>query len=90
MEWLKENEIKGRIIKIQTAFGEDYIISKRLESQGRNDSITLNGIHYGVEVKGKVFDNISKSGLTFSNWFDDFECPSGEFIIDYLDEIRPI
>ena len=50
MQWLAENGIEG-IIKIQTAYGEDYIISTRLESQGIIDSITLNGIHYGVEVK---------------------------------------
>ncbi|MBD2194793.1 MULTISPECIES: papain fold toxin domain-containing protein [Calothrix] len=85
MHWLKQNDIPGRMIKIQTAFGEDYIISKRLESQGINDSITLNGIHYSVEVKDKVFDNLSIAGLNFRDWFNDFECPSGEFLIDYLD-----
>ena len=58
MQWLRKNNIHGRIIKIETQLGEDYIISKRLEKQGINDSITLNGIHYGVEVKERVFDNI--------------------------------
>ncbi|BAY27717.1 hypothetical protein NIES2100_75420 [Calothrix sp. NIES-2100] len=75
------------LIKIQTAFGEDYIISKRLESQGINDSITLNGTHYGMEVKDRVFDNLSIQGLSVRDWLNDFECPSGEFLIDYLDEI---
>jgi Papain fold toxin 2 len=88
MDWLKQNDIKGRIIKIQTAFGEDYIISTRLEKQGINDSITLNGIHYGVEVKERIFDNLSTQGLTFSDWLDDFQCPSGEFLIDYLDTLE--
>ncbi|MDJ0797304.1 MAG: papain fold toxin domain-containing protein [Calothrix sp. MO_167.B12] len=87
MLWLQEKEIKGRIIKVQTSDGEDYIISIRLENQGINKSITLNGIHYGVEVQGKVFDNLSVEGLTIKDWLDDFICPSGEFLVNYLDEI---
>ncbi|MDZ8056010.1 MAG: papain fold toxin domain-containing protein [Aulosira sp. ZfuVER01] len=87
MQWLRENGISGRIIKIQTRLGEDYIISKRLERLLITDSITLNGIHYGVEVQERVFDNLSTEGLTLSNWLNDFECPSGEFIVDYLNEI---
>ncbi|MBD2341933.1 hypothetical protein H6G64_33925 [Calothrix sp. FACHB-156] len=87
MQWLKQNDIQGRIIKIQTAFGEDYIISTRLENQGITDSITLNGIHYGVEVKDRIFDNLSTQGLNVNDWLNDFECPSGEFLIEYLDDI---
>ncbi|MDJ0619669.1 MAG: papain fold toxin domain-containing protein [Calothrix sp. MO_192.B10] len=87
MLWLKEKDIKGRILQIQTSDGEDYIISIRLENQGINESITLNGIHYGVEVRGKVFDNLSVEGLTREDWLDDFICPSGEVLDNYLDEI---
>ncbi|MDJ0734383.1 MAG: papain fold toxin domain-containing protein [Nostocaceae cyanobacterium] len=87
MQWLQEKNIKGRIIKIQTSDGEDYIISKRLENQGINESITRNGIHYGVEVQGKVFDNLSAKGLTREDWLNDFICPSGEFLVNYLDKI---
>lgn len=70
MQWLAENNIEG-IIKIQTAYGEDYIISTRLQSQGIIDSITLNGIHYGVEVKERVFDNLSTEGLLREDWLND-------------------
>jgi hypothetical protein len=87
MLWLQEHDIEGRIIKIQTSDGEDYIISVRLENQGIDESITLNGIHYGVEVRGKVFDNLSVEGLTKEDWLNDFICPSGEFLADYLDKI---
>lgn len=87
MQWLEENRITGRIVKIQTRLGEDYIISTRLENQGITDSITLNGIHYGVEVKGRVFDNLSTQGLTRKDWLNDFQCAGGEFLIDYLDEV---
>ncbi|MBW4476356.1 MAG: hypothetical protein KME54_05645 [Tolypothrix brevis GSE-NOS-MK-07-07A] len=87
MQWLAKNGIEGRVIKIQTAYGEDYIISTRLESQGIIDSITLNGIHYGVVVKERVFDNLSTEGLPTEDWLNDFQCPSEEFLIDYLNEL---
>lgn len=56
-------------------------MSKRLERRGINESITLNGKHYGVEVRGRVFDNLSTDGLTGEDWIDDFSCPSEQFII---------
>jgi hypothetical protein len=40
-----------------------------------------------VEVRGKVFDNLSVEGLTKEDWLNDFICPSGEFLADYLDKI---
>lgn len=46
----------------------------------------MNGIHYGVEVKERIFDNLSSEGSTREDWLNDFQCPSGEFLIDYLDE----
>lgn len=86
MGWLQDNNIEGRVIKLKTAYGEDYILSTRLTNQGINSSITLNGIHYAVEIRGKVFDNISTEGSMFEDWKNDFDCPSGEFIIDYAND----
>ncbi len=83
MRWLQGNNIEGRVIKLKTAYGEDYILSTRLTNQGINSSITLNGIHYEVEVRDRVFDNLSTEGLTFEDWKNDFDCLNGEFIIDY-------
>lgn len=31
-------------------------------------------------------NNLSSEGLTREDWLNDFQCPSGEFLIDYLDE----
>jgi Papain fold toxin 2 len=87
MLWLEENNIGGRIIKIQTSDGEDYIMSIRLECRGINESITLNGIHYGVEVRGRIFDNISVEGLSRGDWLKDFLCPSGDFLVEYMDQM---
>lgn len=88
MQWLEENRIKGKLIKIQTKYkDEDYILSSRLERKGITDSITLNGKHYGVEVRGRLFDNLSTDGMTREDWITDFHCPSELFNIEDLLEL---
>ncbi len=83
MLWLEENNIKGKVIFIRTKKRKEYyILSKRLENRGINESITLNGKHYGVEVRGLIFDNLSVEGLTREYWIKDFYCPSEKFIIE--------
>lgn len=78
--------MKGTVLRIKTQYdGEDYILSQRLESQGITESITLNGQHYGIEVQGLVFDNLSATGLTRKDWLNDFQSISGEFIIMEFD-----
>lgn len=61
-----------------------YIISDRISS---NESITENGTHYGVEVFGKVFDNLSSEGLSREDWLNDFHCRSGQFRVEELDSL---
>jgi uncharacterized protein (UPF0371 family) len=88
MQWLQENGIQGKVILIRTKKRKEYyILSTRLDRRGIDDSITLNGKHYGVEVRGLVFDNISTEGLTKKSWIKDFHCPSEEFIIEELSEL---
>lgn len=83
MQWLNSNHIPGKILKLKTKRRADfYIISDRISS---NESITENGIHYGVEVFGKVFDNLSSEGLYRENWLNDFHCRSGQFTLEELD-----
>jgi hypothetical protein len=82
VQWLKVNHIKGKIIRIKRKYrDDDFILSHRLMSQGVTDTITINAKHYGVEVLGKVFDNISSQGMAFRDWINDFDCLSGEFNI---------
>ncbi len=89
MEWLKENDIEGKIIKIKTPTRkEQYILSQRLERLGISESITDNGVHYGVEVLGRVFDNLSVEGMIFEEWLADFDCPSHRFIVTILDSLE--
>ncbi|NCR55997.1 MAG: hypothetical protein GPJ10_22320 [Microcystis aeruginosa L211-07] len=79
MQWLTDNEIEGKVIELKTRYhDEDYIISDRI---GNDQSITINGKHYGVEVRGIVFDNLSPQGMTRDDWLKDFHCQSEEFII---------
>ncbi len=66
MQWLTDNEIEGKVIELKTRYhDEDYIISDRI---GNDQSITINGKHYGVEVRGRVFDNLSPQGMTRDDW----------------------
>ena len=68
-KWLQENNISATYIKL-VAHHSDFIISKRV---GYHQSITLNGIHYGIEIKGTVFDNLPNTGLSKQAWLNDFE-----------------
>jgi hypothetical protein len=61
-------------------------MNRALERQGITDSITDNGVHYGVEVRGKVFDNLSPEGLAIQDWVNDFHCLSDEFDLVCLED----
>ncbi|WP_253256876.1 papain fold toxin domain-containing protein [Microcystis aeruginosa] len=39
---------------------------------GNDRSITINGKHYGVEVRGRVFDHLSHKGMTRDDWLKIF------------------
>ena len=66
-------------------YGEDYILSNRLEQLGVNESITINGQHFGVEVRSRVFDNLSDQGQSRDSWIQDFRCHSEQFILTEID-----
>ncbi len=83
--WLDDNGIERKILKLRTKKRNDFfIISNRYTS---SESITDNGIHYGVEVFGLVFDNLSWQGLARDEWINDFSCPSGGFYVEELDTL---
>lgn len=80
--WLQARGIEETILRLRThRKTETFITSKRY---GTNESITENGTHYGVEVWGKVFDNLGKDGLLRTDWLADFECISGRFAIEEI------
>lgn len=81
-QWLRDNGIQGRIIELKTFYrDEDYIISDRV---GGEESISMNGKHYGVKVRGLIFDNISDTGMREAEWIEDFHCLSDRFTISEL------
>ncbi|MBD2384707.1 papain fold toxin domain-containing protein [Cylindrospermum sp. FACHB-282] len=87
-QWLKDNKIKGKILKLKTTNPKDeYILSWRLERQDITESITNNGTHYAVEVLGRVFDNLSVEGMTREDWLNDFDCPSHQFTVTEIDSL---
>ncbi len=85
IQWLSDNNIEGKPLRVRTFYSdEDFIISDRLGSQ---QSITMNGRHYGVEINGLVFDNLSPQGMTREAWLNDFHCQSERFILEELEEL---
>jgi Papain fold toxin 2 len=80
--WLMDNNIEHKILRLRTKrLTESFMIGDRY---GRQESITENGIHYGIEVFDKVFDNLSAEGLSRSDWLSDFYCVSGQLLIEEL------
>ncbi len=84
---MRQQGIQGKIFRLRTRYGEDYILSDRLGQQGIDDSITVNGQHFAVEVRGKVFDNLSSQGLSQEDWLKDFNCHSDQFVVTELDNL---
>lgn len=76
--WLKECNINGVYLKLRSA-GGDFIISERV---GGDIAISQNGIHCGVEVYGRVFDNLPSTGMMKQTWLNDFACLGGFTVIE--------
>lgn len=80
--WLERWEVDYQILRLKTKRRREvYITSDRHRP---DESITENGTHYGVEVKGRVFDNLSAEGLARDDWIGDFCCLSGQFVVTEL------
>ena len=85
-QWLKQRKIPGKLWRLSTIYdNEDFILSERLEKQGCFETITENGVHYGVEVFGKIFDNLSRQGLYPDDWIQNFTSLSNEFKIEVIE-----
>ncbi len=85
MQWLELNGIESKIIQLKTKRRNDFFIVSNRYSP--NESITDNGVHYGVEVLGLVFDNLSSQGLPRDQWKKDFYCRSCGFYLEELDAL---
>jgi len=85
--WLKQRQISGKLWRLSTRYdNEDFILSYRQEQQGCSETITENGVHYGIEVYGKIFDNLSREGLSPDDWIKDFTSLSDEFDVKVIEE----
>lgn len=81
--WLKVNDVRGVHLQISALGRIKFIVSDRWRAGG--ESIAQTGVHPGIETYGMVFDNLSPTGLTRSDWLQDFDCASGEFKIEQLE-----
>jgi hypothetical protein len=85
--WLQQRNVPGKLWRLSTKYDdEDFILSDRLGQQGCFESITENVAHYGIEVFGKIFDNLSPQGLTPEEWVNDFTSLSNEFNFEVIVE----
>ncbi len=85
--WLKQHQIPGKLWRLSTRYDhEDFILSYRQEQQGCFETITENGVHYGIEVYGKIFDNLSREGLEPEDWIEDFTSLSDKFDVRIIEE----
>ena len=82
LQWLAENQIEGKLLRLKTRRKREVFMTS--DRYSLSESITENGTHYGVEVFGRVFDNLSAGGLARGVWLRDFHCPSEQFIVEEL------
>ncbi len=82
-QWLKAKGITVKILRLKTRRRTEIFITS--QRHGADESITENGKHYGVEVNGRVFDNLGANGLERTDWIEDFDCISGRFVIEEID-----
>lgn len=68
--------------------GKTNGVQAQIFSKTQNDVISTNGYHYGIEVDGKVFDNIHTEGVDYNTWKSDFELPVGGTIESVPDTIN--
>lgn len=85
MQFLQENGISGKILRLKTKRRSEVFITS--DRYSPDESITENGTHYGVEVFGKVFDNLSTEGLLRKDWVNDFHCLSNQFVLNELQSL---
>ncbi|NJK48401.1 hypothetical protein HC931_09590 [Candidatus Gracilibacteria bacterium] len=87
IDWLRQNQIHGTMLRLRTKYRDAFILSSRWERLGNTESISSNGIHYGVEVRGQVFDNLSSEGLNKEAWINDFACRRGVFELEEIERV---
>jgi hypothetical protein len=85
--WLRCNQVQGRLLRLRTKYRDEFIVSQRWERGGGAESVSINGIHYGVEVVGLVFDNLAGEGLPREEWVKDFDCRRGAFVVEVLEQV---
>jgi hypothetical protein len=84
--WLQHWQVEYQILRLKTRRRREiFVISDRHHP---SESITENGTHYGVEVMGLVFDNLSAEGMIRDKWIQDFHCLSGQFVVDEVSLIE--
>lgn len=85
IQFLDEQGVQAKILQLKTKRRSEIFMA--CDRYSSSESITENGTHYGIEVFGQVFDNLSTAGLTRAEWLKDFHCPSEQFVLTELDAL---
>ncbi len=88
---LKRAGISGKLLQYQTLDEAGnpisrFIISHAQEMVGQLNAISRSGMHRGVLVEGKVYDNIHRSGIDYELWIRDLESTAPNFKVSILQE----
>ncbi len=74
---LKSKRRHGNIVTLKVEDENEKLISTYIWSESRGMNISENGIHKGIEYKGKIYCNVHPLGLPEKAWKADFMAPVG-------------
>ena len=76
---LKKEGVSGEIVTLNAnSTRRGYIYSETAAKlNGDGGIISSSGLHQGVLVDGKVYDNIHTNGIDYNDWLKDFEVLGG-------------
>lgn len=77
--WLTKNKIQGISLTLKSGSEKGFVVSNRYK--GGNSPISLNRMHYGIEARGLVFDNLPSTGMPREEWLKDFDAIGGVGIV---------
>lgn len=72
---LKKEGLQGELITLKAPN------NRNIWSDVLNKNISENGVHHGVLVDGKIFDNLNPNGIDYDTWIKAFASPEGFNII---------
>jgi len=86
----------GEILELKALTTRPYISMRRRNFKlpypviKGKDYVSENGSHYGVHIKGFVFDNIFQDGVSHAEWPLQFACDTNNFTCSVFRTFKPL